>query len=103
MAAASHPAWCDPGEHDASCSHHQSVSYVVPADPASDTVAELHLTSTFRGLKPSTVLMLELTMADDDRPVRYPLTLAQAGRLHEAIGHLLVASRPATTLSAPAA
>lgn len=103
MPAASHPAWCDRSERDPSYSHHRSASYVVPADQASDTVVELHLISTFSGLKPCAVLMMELSMADDDRPALYPLTLSQTGQPHEAVGRLLVASQPVTTGPAKAA
>lgn len=76
--------------------HHQSTAEVVPADQASDTVVELHLTSTLRGLKPRAVLMIELSLADDE-PVLYPLTLTQARQLHNAVGDLLAASQPANT------
>jgi hypothetical protein len=72
---------------------------VVPADDASDTVVELHLTSTSPGLKPSAVLMMELSMADDDRPARYPLTLAQARQLHDAVSRLLGIERSVKTPS----
>jgi hypothetical protein len=91
LAAASHPGRCD--------GHLQSESFVVPADGASDTVVELHLTSTFPGLKPSRVLMMELSMVDDDRPTRYLLTLAQARQLHDAVARLVGTERALKTPS----
>lgn len=91
----SHPGWCDRHECDTPrlwpYGQHRSAAQVVPADQTSDTVIALHLTSTIAGLKPRTVLMMELSMADDDRPALYPLTLPQARRLHDAVGHLLTA------------
>jgi hypothetical protein len=95
--APSHPGWCDERECETPqlwpYGRHLSAARVVPADQASDTVIALHLTSTFPGLKPRTVLMMELSMAHDDRPALYPLTLPQARQLHDAVGHLLTTSQ----------
>ncbi len=88
-----HPGWCDPGEcgivRYIAHGHHQSASQVVAADLDSDTVAELHLPSTFPGLQPQTVLMMELSTAGDDCPATYSLTLPQARQLRDAVSHLL--------------
>lgn len=105
----SHPLWCDPSCCTIIESHpygaHQSASQVIPADPPVETVVELHLVSTMRGIAPQTLLMLELDLDRDpdrdataqfgyaakasDDPAVYPMTLRQARNLHAALGKLL--------------
>lgn len=107
----SHPRWCDPAyctisEAGPQGAHH-SASHVVPADPPVETVAELHLVSTMRGIAPQILLMLDLDLDHDLRPetaacfgyaadsdpdsTTYPMTLHQARDLHAALGKLLAA------------
>jgi hypothetical protein len=87
----SHPMWCDPSictvAESLPYGIHQSASQVVPADPPVTVVAELHLTSTTRGLAPDTLLMLELDAGDEAN--QFPLTLHQARQLHAALDKLL--------------
>jgi hypothetical protein len=65
---------------------------VVRTDPACDTVVHLCLSSTPPGLKPDTVLLMELTNAVDDQPMLYALTLPQAAQLQDEVARLLAAS-----------
>jgi hypothetical protein len=95
-APAQHPSWCDPGECTFTRDHpygaHQSAAQIIAAETPSGTVIETHLTSLFKGVVPSPLLVMELT--DDDSATPYLLTLPQARRLRDALAHLLIIAAP---------
>lgn len=107
-----HPSWCDPSEcttaHDHPYGAHQSAARVIAAETPSGTVIETHLTSLFKGVIPSPLLVVEFTDSEGS-PTPYLLTMPQARRLRDAITHLLTIAAPdragtrplATTSTAP--
>jgi hypothetical protein len=87
-----HPSWCDPSECTTLPEHpygaHQSASQVIASEAPSGTAIELHLTSLFKGVDPSPLLLVEFADCGD-YPTPYLLTLPQARRLHDALAVLL--------------
>jgi hypothetical protein len=57
---------------------HQSASQFVGAEVPSGNAVEAHLTSLFRGIDPSPLLVVEFADTTDD-PTPYLLTLPRAG------------------------
>jgi hypothetical protein len=102
----SHPSWCDPGECTAVRDHpygaHQSASQVIAPEAPSGTAIELHLTSLFRGVEPSPLLLVEFADRADE-PVPYLLTLPQARRLRDTLADLLTAAGQGQADAVPAA